>query len=211
MSNPVVLKIKTETKVERSWLKSDLWHPKYSVLCLKLKLPRRHRHLLSKTWTNVYIFLRSTTYFTSFPYFRVPKNNKNSSIPTFGLNCLKMFCFILFRILLKWRIEDINNIGGISPWKRKKERKKTFLPTRLPFIPQLRITYYIFRVHILCVGSVSSNYSDTSQVLPFCGIIWPETNETKSRNISWCLAQRCWYNTSKYSSNPQCRGIFFEL
>ena len=35
--------------------------------------------------------------------------------------------------------------------------------------------------------------------------------ETKSRNISWCLAQRCWYNTSKYASNPQCQGIFFEL
>ena len=66
--------------------------------------------------------------------------------------------------------------------------------------------------HILCVGSVSFNYSDTSQVLPFRGIIWPETNETKSRNISWCLAQRCWYNTSKYyASNPQCKGIFFEL
>ena len=120
------------------------------------------------------------------------------------------YSFQNFAQVKNWRYQQY--WGHLS---LEKKRKKKYISAKTrPFIPQLRSTYYIFRsliVHILCVGSVSSNYSDTSQVLPFRGIIWPETNKTKSRNISWCLAQRCWYNTSKYASNPQCKGIFFEL
>ena len=45
--------MKTMTKLKKSWLKSDFWLLNYSVLCLKLKRPRRQRHLLLERKTNL--------------------------------------------------------------------------------------------------------------------------------------------------------------
>ena len=125
---------------------------------------------------------------------------------------LKIFCFILFRILLKWRIEDINNIGGISPWKRKRKKKyisanKTIHSTTQKYVLHIPVTSYIFCVWVLSAPITVIQ----AKCCLFVESFDQKLTETKSRNISWCLAQRCWYNTSKYAFNQQCKGIFFEL
>ena len=117
------------------------------------------------------------------------------------------YSFQNFAQVKNWRYQQY--WGHLSLEKKKKE-KIHFCQQDHSFHNSevhIPVTSYIFCVWVLSAPITVIQ----AKCCLFVESFDQKLNETKSRNISWCLAQRCWYNTSKYAFNPQCKGIFFEL
>ena len=107
-----------------------------------------------------------------------------------------------------WRYQQY--WGHLSLEKKEKKHisaNKTIHSTTQKYVLHIPVTSYIFCVWVLSAPITVIQ----AKCCLFVESFDQKLTETKSRNISWCLAQRCWYNTSKYAFNQQCKGIFFEL